>query len=64
MGGSHWGVIHNQSDKELVYILHYEKLTPTEAKVVTEVGAEIKAVMTGPEGGNIFFLFRNQWKIF
>ena len=56
MGGSHWGVIHNQSDKELVYILHYEKLTPTEAKVVTEVGAEIKAVMTGPEGGNIFFI--------
>ena len=52
MGGSHWGVIHNQTDKEVVYILHCEKLTPTESKVVTEAGVKITAAMSGPEAGN------------
>jgi len=27
--GSNWGIIHNQSKEEIVYILHHSELTAT-----------------------------------
>ena len=56
MGGSHWGVIHNQTDKEVVYILHCEELTPIESKIVVGAKAEIKSAMSDLETGNFNYI--------
>ena len=50
--GNNWGIIHNQSKEEIVYMLHHSELTATEASITKKFGAEIAANMTtGASGG-------------
>jgi hypothetical protein len=39
MGSGNWGIIHNQSDSEIVYMLHHTELTPQEATITKEFSA-------------------------
>jgi hypothetical protein len=33
MGNNNWGIIHNQTNSEIVYILHHTQLTAQEATI-------------------------------
>jgi hypothetical protein len=51
MGSSNnWGIIHNQTKSQLVYILHHTELTAQEATITKQVGAQAAASATGPNG--------------
>jgi hypothetical protein len=39
MGNGNWGLIHNQSKSEIVYMLHHSELTAQEATITKEFGA-------------------------
>jgi len=46
------GIILNQSNKEVTYMLHHVELTPVEASITKKFGAELAANMTtGASGG-------------
>jgi hypothetical protein len=52
MGGQNQGIIFNQSEHELIYTLHHQELTSTEAVISRGAGIDIKADMIeGPNAG-------------